>query len=272
MTPNTAILAGMAVANIFYGIHFNLYVISTYLFARHFKGDKANPLYRSMLFVSSGILFILITANTILLTVRVFQGFILSTGGPALFFRDQTQATSVVLNTVTMSSLVVNDLMMIHRLYTVWCRTKLIMILPLVAWIGFTVCAVLTVVDRRSTSNLALVVSITPNFVFTLAVNVYCTVFIAWKIYTNTKACMLVDGTDLRDLLAMLVESSALYTSWALFYTVTHQVNDNSQYLAVATLPPIAGIANALFQTRIVTRRSIEPSEVSQPIQFRAAA
>ncbi|KAF8177559.1 hypothetical protein K438DRAFT_1293134 [Mycena galopus ATCC 62051] len=131
-------------------------------------------------------------------------------------------------------------------------------------------CAVVLILRDNKLGNVAAVVSLT-GFLFTLATNIYCTVLIAWKIYTVTKECVPTGGTNLRDLLAMLVESSALYTSWALFYAITHQIGDNSQYFAVATLPPIAGIANALVLTRVGMGISTEQytTQPSQSIRFR---
>ncbi|KAJ6451275.1 hypothetical protein C8R45DRAFT_1223861 [Mycena sanguinolenta] len=270
MTPLIAIMAGMVIADVIYGFYLNLFITSTYLFCRRFTSRRGDPLYRSIIFVSTFFLFASVTATCILLTVRVFQGFILFEAGPTAFFEDQSQATSVALNTVTLASMFFNDFLMIYRLYIVWCRTKPVMILPGLAWIGFTVCAVLVVVFRRITPDLALVTSLTPSFVFTLLTNTYCTVFIVWKIYNITRACLPEGGADLRDLLGMLVESSALYTSWALLYAVTHQIDNNAQYLAVATLPPIAGIANALVQTRIAMGNSVESSPPpSQSMRFR---
>ncbi|KAJ7429480.1 hypothetical protein B0H11DRAFT_2300554, partial [Mycena galericulata] len=263
-------MAGMVVANVFYGIYFNLFLTSTHLISRRITGNKTGSIYRSATFVSGLILFATVTSTCILLTIRVFQGFLLYEDGPDAFFADDTQPTAVVLNMVTLGSVFVNDLIMIYRLYIVWCRTKPVIILPVLAGIGFTVCAVILIFHIKKMGNRAAVVSLT-GFLFTLATNIYCTVFISWKIYIITKACVPTSGTSLRDLLAILIESSALYTTWAMFYAITHQINDNSQYFAVATLPPIAGIANALVQTRIGMGTSVEryTTQSTHSLRFR---
>ncbi|KAJ7203415.1 hypothetical protein B0H12DRAFT_480850 [Mycena haematopus] len=263
----TSELAGMALSNIFYGFYSNLFITSTYLLSRRFTGDKGDPFYRSIIFISTFLLFAAITTTNVLLTVRIFQAFILSKVGPLAFFVDGSQATTIAFHVFSLTSIFFNDFVMVYRLYIVWGRTKLVMIVPILAWIGFTV-------DSKTSPDLALVTSMTPSFVFTLANNLYCTVFIAGKIYTITKNSVTpLGGTNLRDLLSMLVESSALYTSWALFYAVTHQINNNSQFIALATLPPMSGIANALLQTRIGMGKSVEPAPTSvtqlQSIRFR---
>ncbi|KAJ7203419.1 hypothetical protein B0H12DRAFT_1243803 [Mycena haematopus] len=266
----TSELASAVMCNIFYGFYLNLFITSTYLFSRRFTGDKADPYYRSIIFLSTFCLFAAITTTNIFLTVRMFQAFILSDVGPVAFFAEGNQPTSVAFNVFSLASIFFNDFVMIYRLYIVWGRTKLVMIMPILAWIGFTICAVFIVVDARTSPDIALVTSMTPSFVFTLATNLYCTVFIAGKIYVITRHSLTpVGGTNLRDILAMIVESSAL--SWALVYAITHQINNEVQFIALSTLPPMSGIANALLQTRIGMGKSVDVStQHSQTIRFRS--
>ncbi|KAJ7208078.1 hypothetical protein B0H12DRAFT_1079963 [Mycena haematopus] len=255
MTPLIAVMAGMVVANIFYGFYLNLFITSTYLLSRRFTGEKAGPFYRSIIFISTTFLFASVTA-----------GFILFEAGPTAFLGDPTQATSVALNVVSLASIFFNDLLMVYRLYIIWCRAKLVMIVPVLAWIGFTVCAVLIVVDARTTPDLALVTSMTPSFVFTLVLSRQ----------VDDRFCQfepqdLSLGRYTPSPKPARLWAEPIFGSWALFYAVTHQINDNSQYIAVATLPPIAGIANALVQTRIGMGKSVQPAstQLSQPIRFR---
>ncbi|KAJ7212646.1 hypothetical protein GGX14DRAFT_564397 [Mycena pura] len=251
MGPLYAILAGATIAVFLYGLYVNLFITSTFLLVRRHRTD-ARSLYLSMMFITSCLLFASITATCIMLMMRIFIGFIFWPEGPGAYFVDQSQRTLTALNIFSLFSILFNDSMMVYRLWVVWSRKKLVMIFPVLTFIGLIVSAVLIVIENSKASILALVISMTPWFVFTLCTNVYCTSLIAWKIWNATKGDAIpVNGANLRDLVAMFVESSALLTSWALFYAVAHQVADNSQYIGVATLPCIAGIANALLQTRI---------------------
>ncbi|KAJ7739360.1 hypothetical protein B0H16DRAFT_1891070 [Mycena metata] len=266
----TADMAGMVVANLFYGIYFNLFFTSTHLICRRAVANKSASVLRSAAFVSSIILFVFVTITCTLLTVRGFQGFVFFDTGPEAFFADDSQHLAVVVDISTLACVFLNDLIMIYRLYIVWNRTKPIIILPVLAGIGFIGCAVALIFDIKKLGSAGAVMSLT-GFLFTLATNIYCTLGICWKIHTITRACLPEGGTNLRDLLAMLVESSALYTSWAMFYAITHQINDNSQLFAIATLPPIAGIANALLYTRVGMIASSERDTIhpSQALRFR---
>ncbi|KAJ7020037.1 hypothetical protein C8F04DRAFT_1134955 [Mycena alexandri] len=264
-----ALMTGTVVGDVLYGIYFTLFLTSTGLTCRRVTGNKSGSIYRSAAFISSLILFATVTSTCILDTVRIVQGFLLFEAGPVAFFADDSQPTAVAVNICTLASGFINDFIMIYRLYIVWGREKLIIVLPVLAAFGFTGCAAVLIFDIKKLENIAPIVSLT-GLILTLATNIYCTVAISWKIYTITKACMPTGGTNLRDLIAMFVESSALYTSWALFYGITHQINDTSQLFAVATLPPIAGIANALLQARIGMGTSVEyTTPPSQPLHFR---
>ncbi|KAJ6462825.1 hypothetical protein DFH09DRAFT_1227837 [Mycena vulgaris] len=252
-----ALMTGTVVGDVLYGIYFSLFLTSTGLTCRRVTGNKSGSIYRSAAFISSLILFATVTSTCILDTVRIFQGFLLFEAGPVVFFADDAQPTAVVVNIVTLASVFVNDLIManlspLHRLVPL----KPIIILPVLAAFGFTGCAIVLILDIKKLGNIAAVVSLT-GFLLTLATNIYCTVAISWKIYAITKACMPTGGTNLR-------------VSCALFYAISHQINDNSQLFAVATLPPIAGIANALLQARIGMGTSLEYiTQPSQPLRFR---
>ncbi|KAJ7744874.1 hypothetical protein B0H16DRAFT_1857037 [Mycena metata] len=304
----TADMAGMVVANLLYGVYFNLFVTSTHLICRRAVANKSASVFRSAAFVSSLILFVFVTITCILLTVRGFQGFVFFDAGPEAFFADDSHHIVVVVDIFTLACVFLNDFIMIYRLYIVWNHSRPIIILPVLAGIGYIGCGVALIFDIKKLGSTGTIMSLT-GFIFTLAyaalppvrkttdtltdldhrMNIYCTLGICWKIHTITRACLPEGGTNLRDLLAMLVESSALYTSgihilsliartdagicssWGLFYAITHQINDNSQIFAIATLPPIAGIANALLYTRVGMATSSERDTIqqSQALRFR---
>ncbi|KAJ7022356.1 hypothetical protein C8F04DRAFT_241738 [Mycena alexandri] len=266
----TADMAGMVVANLFYGIYFNLFLTSTHLICRRATANKSASVFRSAAFVSSLILFVFVTITCILLTVRGFQGFVFFDAGPEAFFAEDSHHISAVVDIFTLGCVFLNDWIMIYRLYIVWNHSRPIIILPVLAGIGYTGCGVALIFDIKKLGSTGTIMSLT-GFIFTLAMNIYCTLGICWKIHTITRVCLPEGGTNLRDLLAMLVESSALYTSWGLFYAITHQINDNSQIFAIATLPPVAGIANALLYTRVGMATSSERDTIqtSQGLRFR---
>ncbi|KAJ7106509.1 hypothetical protein C8R44DRAFT_805443 [Mycena epipterygia] len=155
MSPPSMNLAGIALADFFYGIYSNLFLTSIYLLVRRSQVDNACPLYNSMPFLLGCALFLAVTGHCTMATVRVFQGFISFEDGPAAFLGDKV--TSVLLS----------DLMM-YRLWVISNRNKLAIALPTLTLIGVTVCGIVLVIYARNAKNIALVVSATPLFIFTL--------------------------------------------------------------------------------------------------------
>ncbi|KAJ7157535.1 hypothetical protein C8R43DRAFT_1182675 [Mycena crocata] len=243
-------LLGMTVGGFLYGIYFTLFLTSTYLLFARKKAARTTPLCRSAIFVAGCILFITVTSvrllsvlltllkysgqSYMLIAARVYLAYVVFKKGtaPLEFFFDEPHPTSVAVNAFSLLSIVISDAMI---------------------------------------PNLALVVSMTPSFVFTLTTNIYCTGFIFGRIWTISRACKPAQGTGLMGFVAMIVESAAVYTSWALFYMVSHQMNSNSQYIAFAAFPSVAGITNTLIQARVGMGKIIEPPSSTvptAPLQF----
>ncbi|KAJ7817807.1 hypothetical protein B0H13DRAFT_1922692 [Mycena leptocephala] len=135
MSALTTIMVGMAVGNFFYGIYFNLFLTSTYLLVNRFNTGKSLDIYRSMMFVSGVVLFLTVTTNAVLITVRIFQGFLLFDEGPAAFFADNRQPTALALS-LSFISMLVNDVIMIYRLWIIWSRARLVIIFPVLTLLG----------------------------------------------------------------------------------------------------------------------------------------
>ncbi|KAJ7106512.1 hypothetical protein C8R44DRAFT_885807 [Mycena epipterygia] len=268
MSPPSENLAGTVLAGCFYGIYFNLFLTSTYLLVRRSQVTNACPLYKSTAFLLGCALFLAVTG-----------GFTFFEDGtnPAAFFGDKGRSTErpteVALNAFSVTSVLLSDLMVMYRLWVISSRNKLLISLPTLTLIGVAVCGTLLVVDARNDKNIALVVSATPLFVFTLTTNFYCTGVIFWRLWKITKDFTPTPRkqSNIRDFLFMLIESAALYTSWALVYAVLHQINSPVQYIFFIATPPLAGIANALIQVRIALGKAIEPPATAvstAPLRF----
>ncbi|KAK7049110.1 hypothetical protein R3P38DRAFT_2504998 [Favolaschia claudopus] len=258
MSPPWANLAGMAIGGPLYGVYFVLYVSSTYLLVRRSAGAHAGPLYRSVIFIAGLVLFLAVTANFFLSVIRPFLGFIGHPAAPGAFFDDNSQITTTVQNIFASLAVLISDGIIIYRLWVVWGRNKYVIVLPCLTLLGLLIALILTVETTTHVDDISLDKGLTPGLVFTLTTNLYSTGFISWKIWHITKASSSVTGSNLRDLLTIIVESAAIYTVWAVFYIVTHQINSNVQFIALIPLPSVAGIANALIQSRIGLGKAIE--------------
>ncbi|OBZ73541.1 hypothetical protein A0H81_05882 [Grifola frondosa] len=110
---------------------------------------------------------------------------------------------------------------------------------------------------------------ITSDCVFTLCTNVYSTVMIAYRVWKANKAIRRFGGSSLMEVLAIFVESAALYTSWTIFFFASYQSQSNLQFTAVDCWPAMSGIAFMLINVRVGlgwAQRAQDPSTVHSGI------
>ncbi|KAF8198756.1 hypothetical protein K438DRAFT_1966719 [Mycena galopus ATCC 62051] len=260
MSPPWTNLAGLAIGGPLYGIYFVLYISSTYLLIQRSTGAHAGAVYRSAIFVSGVVLFLAITGNFILTVVRPFIGFVYFLNGtePAVFFNDNSQISTTIQNGCAAIAILVNDCIIIYRLWIVWSRNKFVIILPILTTLGLAIALGLSVQTTTHVDSIAEDKGLTPGLVFTLVTNMYSTGLISWKIWQITKSSSAVSGNRLREFVGIIIESAAIFTIWGFFYIISHQINSDLQFIALIPLPAIAGISNALIQARMGMGQTIE--------------
>ncbi|KAJ7903070.1 hypothetical protein B0H13DRAFT_2335337 [Mycena leptocephala] len=237
-SPPSIQLANVAIGSLLYGVYLNLFFTSLYLL---FKRPKVAHPHRSMMFIMGCTLFVAVTANWISMIVIGFNGFIFFKGGAAAneYFSNTRLGLQIALLATGIVSMIVNDSMMIFRLWVVWSHNKVVVALPILSWIGLVVSATLAAFNSWGTVIVASDVGFLPMFILILL-------------------------TDLaQHFLAMVVESSALYTAWTVFFTVTQQANSVAEYFAFGVFPAIAGIANSLLQDVMVPLLAINSPDGS---------
>ncbi|KAJ7858497.1 hypothetical protein B0H14DRAFT_2748746 [Mycena olivaceomarginata] len=263
-SPATPIieLTELTVGSLLYGIYLNLFLTSMYILVKHSRGARARPLRRSTMFVLGCALFVAVTANWIVLIILNFNGFIFFEGGTAApeYFANTRLGIEAALQGTAIVCIVLNDCMMIYRLWAVWDRKMGVIVLPILTWVGLIVCSTLTAIDSWGKIISTKIVIFKPIFVFIVITNFYCTGLIVWKIWRITRICVPLNGTNLNHFVAIVVESSALYTASVLFFAVSQQENSILQYFSFGVHPMIGGIANALLQTRIGMGKAVEPA------------
>ncbi|CCM06755.1 uncharacterized protein FIBRA_09052 [Fibroporia radiculosa] len=241
-----------------FGIFFVLSTASLYLLIR-----RSRMLIRSRpwppltaFIVATVLIFVSNTmVNGLVLTAREITYPEHSTGS-SLYFSLAVAETGALLVTV-----IVNDVVMIYRLWIVWSYSKRAIVLPLCTLIGLTFCGV-TVVYQESRYEYSLESGTTMSrlfvtnlifvmwSVFTLCTNVYCTVMIAWRIWYIHSAIGGRRGS-LMSVLAILVESAAIYTIWTIFFLIACKLYPDLQPLAYLLLSVVTGISFMLINVRV---------------------
>ncbi|KAJ7199436.1 hypothetical protein GGX14DRAFT_661988 [Mycena pura] len=255
-------LLSLTFASLFYGMYFVLFFASMYLFLNHGAGSGSSK--------SNHVIHIPCTYDTdegaqnwVLVVYRNFFGFIFFEGGNGanVFFNDYAAVSEIVQNVFLGLCVAFGDSMIVYRLWVVWSNIWIV-IPPIMTLLDMAVSLIITIVETPRLSTIAEDTGVTPITVFTLVTNIYCTGFISWKLYKISQATkgLVSSPISLARVAAIIVESAAIYTTWVIFYTVTHQLNLNVQFAAQNSLGAVAGIANALIYARVGLGRAIERS------------
>lgn len=262
----SANLATVAVESLLYGIFLVLDLTSiTLLFTREasFSLGAARTssfvVMRRPMFIGAVILLVSITGHWICTVVRLFDAFVNFEGGQQAlkYYADLSQVTEVVKTGFLTGSVVTGDAMIIYRLWVVWGFNYRVIMFPLGTLVGLTVCGVgITYQFAMYTPGQDVFATvagrwITSDCVFTLLTNVYSSSMIAWYIYTTHKASSAIGGSSMMSILAIFIESAAIYTTWTIFFMITYLTKTNIQFNTVDFWPEAAGIAFSLINVRI---------------------
>ncbi|KAJ7717980.1 hypothetical protein B0H16DRAFT_1610043 [Mycena metata] len=238
--------------SLLYGILLVCACATLYLrFARHKKitGDRT-PIWRTRRVwwnpVVTPTVAILATcsAHWILTVVRFFEAF--SSGGNAvalLFYSNDSRSTQVARSALTELAVLIGDAVIIHRLWLIGNRNIYVTIIPVISWIGVLVCAIVVTVlfsqsnleqdpFRTSAGNW-----VTGNWVLTAVA-----ALIAWECLGN--------GVLMR-VLAILVESAALWTAWTVFFAVSYQTHSNLHSIVTDLTATTVGLVNMFVHLRV---------------------
>ncbi|KAF7312499.1 hypothetical protein MIND_00263600 [Mycena indigotica] len=179
-----------------------------------------------------------------------------SRNSPSLLRLQSTQ------NMLTLLSMAVGDAVIIHRLWVVYTHNLRIVIAPLAFWAGLIVTGFYVVVRLYiNLPNAHKTVSgwITANWVLSAATCVYCTTFLACRVWTTCRESPGKRTGKLMASLVVLVESAAIWTSWMLVYIVLHEVHTVVQLAFNACVTSLLGIVNTSIYLRIAVGVSAAP-------------
>lgn len=233
----SASLASICISSLLYGIHLVLFVLNILLMmrSRDFNTVQSSlsprPIYCMPNFITTTLLLAGNTFHWIVAVFRVYQAFILFHNGsePLPFYSDLSQISELILTGALVFCVVVGDVMIIHRLWVVWGFNYLVVIFPSAAVASILICGIGNI-HQLSLSNHNGVTSdqwVTANCVSTLCTNLYCTGMIAWKIWSIRRGIGRCGGSNLMRMLVFVVESAALYSSWALFFLVAFETQSS---------------------------------------------
>ncbi|KAJ7033560.1 hypothetical protein C8F04DRAFT_1104321 [Mycena alexandri] len=276
-------LAALTCSSLFYGMFLVLSSTSMYLLVGRYLANSRSrttpqhSIFRSTVFIAAIGLFGAVTAHWITTVYRAFLAFIYFQNGEAApqFYADAAQVTELVQEGFLMISILIGDSLIIHRLWVVWEHRLAVVVFPICSLMALTMCSAVSMytVSRRAPGHDVFSDPwLTSNCVLTLVTNVYSTGFITFKIWNITRIARPIGGSNLRDFLVIVVESAAIYATWAIFFTATYQTRSVVQFLVIQAAPEVVGIVNALIHTRVGLGWAIEAQSNSPPASEMAFA
>ncbi|KAH9934677.1 uncharacterized protein B0H18DRAFT_483966 [Fomitopsis serialis] len=217
-----------------------------------------------------------VTAHWVMTVIRLFDAFVHFEEGQAalLYYSDLALTTEIVKTAFIIATVIISDILLVYRLWIVWGHNYFVIIIPSLTVVGLSIAGP-GVVYQLSQLNAGSSVFVTDvnrwisaDYSCTFVTNVYSTFGIAWKVWRvrQPQGSRSYGGGNLQRVLAMMVESAALYTSYAIFFFVAYQVNSNIQFTAIDSLCPIAGIAFTMINVRVGlgwAQRAHQSSQIS---------
>ncbi|KAJ7692247.1 hypothetical protein B0H17DRAFT_1061662 [Mycena rosella] len=277
-------LAALTCSSLFYGMFLVLSSTSMYLLVGRYLASRQSrttpqnrSIFRSTVFIAAICLFASVTAHWITTVYRAFLAFIYFEHGDAAvaFYADTAQATELVQEAFLMISILIGDSLIIHRLWVVWEHRTSIVVFPICTLAALTMCSavsIYTVSHKAPGMDIFSDPWLTSNCVLTLVTNVYSTVLITYKIWNITRVARPIGGSNLRDFLVIVVESAAIYASWAVFFIATYQTRSLVQFFVIQAAPEVVGVVNALIHTRVGLGWAVEAQAGSPPASEMAFA
>ncbi|KAF8199345.1 hypothetical protein K438DRAFT_1823451, partial [Mycena galopus ATCC 62051] len=143
LTLRTVNLATLIISSFFYGLYCVLFFISLYLLVlrksihdssqstrSHRVHKRTSTIFRSFLFTTAILLFLVVTCHWIIIVYRAFLAFG-SEGGAEAFYNNNKHITFLLLDIFLTAITVIGDLSIVYRLWIVWSKSKLVVMPPL---------------------------------------------------------------------------------------------------------------------------------------------
>ncbi|OJT13248.1 hypothetical protein TRAPUB_10183 [Trametes pubescens] len=266
-------LALACIESLLYGMFFVLAMTSlAVLVGRHtnrtstFGGRSftSDRIWTSPLFVATMFLLATVTSHWLITVRRVFDAFVYFDAGqdPMEYYLTVEAPTQVIGTAFVVATVIVGDIILTYRIWTVWDRRWTLIIFPTLCTLAYTALGVSMVQLFASYSpNESIFMSaarhrVIPTSALTLATNLYGTGTIAYRIWSSNRAMKhshTFGGVGLRvsEGLVIFIESAAFYTFWTLFFVVSFSANSLLEQFAFHCIPAATGISFMLIVVRV---------------------
>jgi hypothetical protein len=250
-----AVLVGIWLEGVLYGLYIPLFFICVYILV---APSKRKPINVPMLAYTC-IMFSLATAHIGIGVRRLLKGFFIPGGDSLKYFTDLSQPLNLAGDFIYVTNHVIGDSLIAYRLYIVWSRKKSIVVLPCLLFLATAALGYYSISglvnskpgDLAYGSRVATPAKI--GYGLSLLENIIATSLIAARIIYTTRrsSAALPHKHSYYGILAVVVESAALYTIISMTYVGIYASKSNAQYIIFTCMCQVVGIVPTLIIVRI---------------------
>ncbi|KAJ7189446.1 hypothetical protein GGX14DRAFT_702035 [Mycena pura] len=246
-------MASVVLESLLYGAFLILFSAGLYLrISRHLSQSSRNGLCWNPVVISTVAIFLTCTGHWILTLVRFFRAFLESEapGAALAYYSCSSDLLVRVGGILTIIALWIGDAVIIHRLWVIWNRNPRVVILPVLSWCGLIIVSLVGLImafKHAQYNKGAMIVS----WIFEALTNVYCTAFIAGRLWSARQAPQKSQAKLLTSVLAVTVESAAILATWTIFFAVTSETQSPLLLIVMNLTAQIIGLTNMLIHIRI---------------------
>ncbi|KAF9440893.1 hypothetical protein P691DRAFT_800943, partial [Macrolepiota fuliginosa MF-IS2] len=232
-----------------YGAYFVLFIISSFTLHHQItltKRNSSGTLGTTVHLALGYLLFFIITSSWVLSWVALRR--------PKVTKLDKQGQWSSILfiqNAIGAGSAMVAEWILAFRLYIIWERRKVVLWVAVVVSLGYLAVAIhewvfflrIRIVSRDGIKALVMI---------SLSVNILATSAIIWGLWRRTRLSRALGGWKiLLKMVAILIESAALYTTWMVVYLVLYFIRPNQSHLLLYSSFCVAGLSTTLVNVRV---------------------
>jgi len=262
IAADKAELVALFVEALLYGI----FVVLFYQSIRILTDKRSSPKINWPLLLTSIAIFATATGHLAIILRRALEAFIEDRdekGGPVAYYGNLRSALEVSQATFQVAIGMLGDGMAVYRVFAVYNRNYLAIVLPMISFLGTIAASIGSVVVIGQSSSRAsafyfprLETWMPVFFGLTFCTSVVCTGLIAVRLwYVNRRVANYASGgRKTRRLIAIqrgIIESASLYSAIMFIYLVTYLAKTNYSIIFGDMVSPIIGIVFSLITIRI---------------------
>jgi len=260
LTIPRAELIGVFLESAAYGIY--LTIFSQCLLVLRKRARRPND----YLLGTAVTLFILITLHLIIDILRNVEAFTddMSTPDyPEMYYGQFNTWQDILKSGLYVGVTLVSDAFILYRSYIVWGRSYLVTLFPSLLLLADTAIGVLWVYTLSEVTELradvfsdTLSIRVKTFYAITLAMNVICTVLIAYKIWSIQHAVSpfsqgIREDNVLTQVAAIVVESGSFYSAMLIIMIATYSSGSPAMFMFLNSMSPIIGIVFSSVIVRV---------------------